>query len=178
MFQSSSRSQRGREPCTTPTARSPSTSSFNWGDRDAGYRARSSSISNRGATGYEDVEDEMMVEELLVPASEASTLSSSSSAFENAHFIQRTPSHRTSSLSAHKSSSSIASSPPSHFTTCDPFYLQAQANAQSYFYDASNITKNGQPSMSSPFVAAAASANQYQFHHHQPHSAMEIASGF
>ena len=92
-FASSSRyAQRGREVCTTPTARTPSASTFNWDSINPGYRSRSSSISgpSRSTSNvYEDAEDELMVEELLMPASP------SASTFENSHsmaFMQRTPS--------------------------------------------------------------------------------------
>ncbi|KAJ3512041.1 hypothetical protein NMY22_g15456 [Coprinellus aureogranulatus] len=164
-FASSSRAaQRSHQTCTTPTARSPTTSSFNWGEIDAGYRSRSSSISHRGPSGYEDTEDEMMVEELLMPAA------SSSSVFENTH-SKRIPApsyhQRTPSLSMNYDP---LPSPSSHFTSSDPFYLQTQANAQSYFYENSNLTQRGRPSMSSPFVAAA--ANQFGGYQYQMPSAM------
>lgn len=168
-YASSSRAAQRAQPCTTPTARSPTMSSFNWGEIDAGYRSRSSSISHRGPSGYEDTEDEMMVEELLMPAA------SSSSAFESSHFSQRTPSH-----SYHQRTPSLTSmnydpipSPSSHFASSDPFYLQAQANAQSYFYENSNITQRGRPSMASPFVAAA---NQFSGYQYQMPSAMGMVA--
>ncbi|KAF6762485.1 hypothetical protein DFP72DRAFT_841625 [Ephemerocybe angulata] len=164
-FQSSPFQQGAREPCTTPTPRSPVQSSFSsWGEIDRpAYRSRSSSISLSNS-GYEDTEDEMMVEGLLIPAS-----TSTSSASENT-FMQRTPSH---SYHQRTPSMSYDSAPPaSPFTSSDPFYLQAQAHAQSYFYDNSNITQHGRPSMSSPFVAAAAT----QFGGYQQYASMGVAS--
>ncbi|KAF5331567.1 hypothetical protein D9611_007560 [Ephemerocybe angulata] len=168
-FQSSPIPQGAREPCTTPTPRSPVQSSFSsWGEIDRpAYRSRSSSISLSNS-GYEDTEDEMMVEGLLLPAS-----ASTSAASENNHsipFMQRTPSH---SYHQRTPSMSYDSAPPaSPFTSSDPFYLQAQAHAQSYFYDNSNITQHGRPGMSSPFVAAAAN----QFGGYQQYASMGVAS--
>ncbi|RXW23599.1 hypothetical protein EST38_g2259 [Candolleomyces aberdarensis] len=180
-FASSSRFvQRGREVCTTPTARTPSTSTFNWDSINPGYRSRSSSISgpSRSTSNvYEDAEDELMVEELLMPASP------SASTFENSHsmpFMQRTPSsashsyHQTPTPSA--SSNFDAQTTSSHFTSSDPFYLQAQANSQSYFYSNSNITQHGCPNVSSPFVAAAATQFHGYQYQHPMHSAMGVVS--
>ncbi|TFK28699.1 hypothetical protein FA15DRAFT_665138 [Coprinopsis marcescibilis] len=165
----SSSSRFSHHPCTTPTARTPSSSSFNWESIDAfagQARSRSSSISRR----MEDVEDELMVEELLMPATP------SSSVFENGN--QNTYSSYASSASYAQPSSSYSStfhqsqprtfteplpsspSQPSMFASTDPFFLQAQANSQSYFYNA-NLTQRGRPSQNSPFVQAAAGFHGY-----------------
>ena len=151
-----SQNTRGRahQPCTTPTARSPVPSNFH------GYRSRASSISR--ASGYEDAEDEMMVEELLMGSSSKPSTSSFS---------------QTTSSSSTQPTYDIAQSPAastSLFASADPFFLQTQANAQSYFYENSNITQYGRPSISSPFVNAAAS--QFGYHNQYHHGAMGVAS--
>ena len=87
---------------------------------------------------------------------------SSSSAFENSHsiaFSQRTPSSYHQRTPSYSMNYDPIPSPSSHFTTSDPFYIQTQANSQSYFSQNSNITQRGRPSMASPFVSAA--ANQF-----------------
>jgi hypothetical protein len=54
----------------------------------------------------------------------------------------------------------------SYFTLHDPFFLQVQANAQTYFSENLNFTHNGLPSHSSPFAApAVAQLNGCQFPH-------------
>ncbi|KAG2014070.1 hypothetical protein CC2G_010917 [Coprinopsis cinerea AmutBmut pab1-1] len=177
---SSSRRGRDYQPCNTPTARTPTSSSFNWESLDAKFagqsRSRSSSISSR----MEDMEDELMVEELLMPTP------SSSSVFENGNhntyssfsssgsFVQPSSSYSSSSFHQSQSSSSsrtfsegLPSSPSqSLFASTDPFFLQAQANAQSYFCNNSNITQRGRPSQSSPFVQASAFHNHSYHHNH------------
>lgn len=163
-FASSSR--RGRDyQCTTPTGRTPSSSNFM--DAFVGQsRSRSSSMSGR----MEDMEDELMVEELLMGQPP-----SSSSAYENGNqhsyssfsssnaFVQPSSSF---SYPSQASSQGLPSSPSqSLFASTDPFFLQAQANAQSYFYNNSNITQRGRPAQSSPFVQSS-SGFGHGYHNH------------
>ncbi|KAF6747211.1 hypothetical protein DFP72DRAFT_854717 [Ephemerocybe angulata] len=167
--------RRGRrQPCTTPTARSPATPGM-WGDVGgrAGYRSRASSVSTsmsnqhyRGVGGYEDFEDELMVEDLLVPEASMPWSSSVSTSTSTGHH-HTTPntsarmnpstsipvSHQPSSISM-SMSFSPATSPSSAFALNDPFFLQTQANAQSYFHDNSNIMQHGHPGASSSFATA------------------------
>ena len=164
-FASSSR--RGRDyQCPTPTGRTPSSSNFM--DAFAGQsRSRSSSMSGR----VEDMEDELMVEELLMgqpPSSsgyENGSQNSYSSFSSSNAFVQ--PSSSFSSYHPSQSpSQGLPSSPQqSLFASQDPFFLQAQANAQGYFYSNSNITQRGRPAQSSPFVQSA-SGFGHGYHSH------------
>lgn len=154
----SSSRQRGREyHCTTPIARTPASTSYM--DSFMGQsRSRSSSISGR----MEDMEDEMMVEDLLMPATPSSSVFENGnhntfSSFSNANsYAQPSSSYTSSSLNQMPSrtfNEALPSSPTqSIFASTDPFFLQTQANSQSYFYNNSNITQRGRPSQNSPFV--------------------------
>ncbi|KAH6896480.1 hypothetical protein BKA70DRAFT_1316581 [Coprinopsis sp. MPI-PUGE-AT-0042] len=164
-FASSSR--RGRDyHCPTPTGRAPSSS--NYMDAFVGQsRSRSSSISGR----MEDVEDELMVEELLMGQP------SSSSGFENQNSYSSFSSSNGFAQSSYHPSQSAASqglpSSPSQslFASTDPFFMQAQANSQSYFYNNSNITQHGRPAQSSPFVQSASGFGHGYHNHFQPATA-------
>ncbi|KAF5336427.1 hypothetical protein D9611_006489 [Ephemerocybe angulata] len=112
--------------------------------------------------GYEDFEDELMVEDLLVPEASmpwSSSVSTSTSTGHH-HTIPNTSARMNPSTSipvSHQPSSmsmsfSPATSPSSAFALNDPFFLQTQANAQSYFHDNSNILQHGHPGASSSFA--------------------------
>lgn len=81
--------------------------------------------------------------------------------------------HRSASASTSMMSSEPAVVVPSPtqslFTSADPFYLQAQANAQAYFYGNSNITQHGRPSQASPFVQVGGTPWNGGHGYHQMH---------
>ncbi|KAK0498363.1 hypothetical protein EDD18DRAFT_1157395 [Armillaria luteobubalina] len=117
--QETPRENRYHRPCSTPTSRTPS-SSFSWGQTDEAMR------------DSDELEDERMVEDLLLPSSPISA----------SHFAvpsQSRPQHKS-----QKSTGFSANSPESNFTTTDPFYM-AQLQAMQY---------NSPPPSQSPFVQA------------------------
>lgn len=141
--------------CNTPRARTPSSSSANWG-MDAG-RGRTNSVSSTYANEMD--EDERMVEELLMPSSQ----------FDNGFASSPSPIPSHSQMNAMSFSSydsypdPMPSSPPtSLFTTTDPFYIaQMQSlNNSSSHQSQSVFAQNGRLSQSSPFALPS------QYHQH------------
>lgn len=124
------------EPCTTPTARTPSsTSTFNWPPvNDSSHHSRHSSTSRWsteefGSSSMDDTDEEeqKMVEDLLLPSSQ----------------------HKSSVHKAH----TTAESPSSLFTSTDPFYIaQAQAQATQNSSPPSIFSQAGRPAQQSPFL--------------------------
>lgn len=154
-----------QQPCTTPLARTPS-SSFFW-DSDDKCR-RSSSVASRhsesdGAIEFReedmDLDDERMVEHLLIssPTSPQSI---------SRPFSQPAPPHRP----QHRSSATFTSSsmpyePTSHlqssslFTTTDPFYLATVQHLHQH-PSSSFFAQSARPAHNSPFLPKSSTTSQ------------------
>lgn len=159
------RSQNTR-PCNTPRARTPSSSSATWG-MDTG-RGRTNSMSSSYANDMD--EDEMMVEELLLPSSQfdnSYASSSSSSTSYQSPMPSPIPSHSQMNAVSFSSYNSYPDPTPSSptaslFTTTDPFYiaqLQSLNNPPSH-QSQSIFAQNGRLSQNSPFALPS------QYHQH------------
>ncbi|KAJ8086084.1 hypothetical protein AAF712_008305 [Marasmius tenuissimus] len=133
--------------CNTPTGRTPS-SSFSWGTGEAQRVPRWN--TDDAVREIDDVEDERMVEDILLPSS---PVSAGSSPFAHQpSFRTHRSQNRTNSVSTPMSPSFGTDS--SLFAATDPFYLaQIQAmqghNASS---PSSVFSQLGRPSQHSPFV--------------------------
>ncbi|KAL0581204.1 hypothetical protein V5O48_000792 [Marasmius crinis-equi] len=133
------------QPCNTPTGRTPSTS-FSWGSAEVQRFTR----RNVEET-VDDVEDERMVEDILIPSSP--TPAGPSSTFGHQPSFRTHRSHSRSTPISPPTSPSYGTD-SSIFTSTDPFYLaQLQAmqthNASS---PTSVFSQLGRPSQQSPFV--------------------------
>ncbi|KAG7096580.1 hypothetical protein E1B28_003999 [Marasmius oreades] len=132
------------QPCNTPTGRTPSTN-LSWGVADAQRvnRRNSEDVSRE----LDDVEDERMVEDILVPSSPAPA---------GAPIFSTQPLSRTSR--SHSSAIPLSPSSPtfvsdtSSFTSTDPFYLAQLQAMQTTASPSSVFTQLGRPSQQSPFV--------------------------
>ncbi|KAF5357698.1 hypothetical protein D9758_007439 [Tetrapyrgos nigripes] len=160
---SSSHSNQSRgvftQPCSTPTGRTPSTS-FSWGQMMDTQR-----MSCRNADEYEhsrdvdDMEDERMVEDLLIPSSPINPSSTSS-------FAQVTPkSQPKSPMGFSPSSPSFfpASESSSTFTSTDPFYLAQLQSVQHNAPPPSVFAQLGRPAQQSPFTQPISRREGFSF---------------
>ncbi|KAJ3751910.1 hypothetical protein EV360DRAFT_56150 [Lentinula raphanica] len=130
-------------PCNTPTGRTPS-SSFSWGQvLDVQQR-----LSRRDEM-IDDVEDERMVEDILVPSSPASNGYSASHSQPLAY-----PHSQKSHHKGHYNSSS--------FTATDPFYL-AQLQAMQNSSAPSALSQFGMPAQQSPFMQQQPRKENFSF---------------
>ncbi|KIJ70370.1 hypothetical protein HYDPIDRAFT_23482 [Hydnomerulius pinastri MD-312] len=147
--------------CTTPTARTPSSTAFAWPvpgtEQMEHVRKRSTSSARRqnadeGWCDLEEMDEERMVEDMITPDSPCSPNAYLWSSYQgNTHGSATkappTPTPTPAAISG--MSSPIDSCSSSLFTSTDPFYLQASQSAQqshSFFGHA------GRPSAHSPFV--------------------------
>lgn len=151
------------QPCTTPTARTPSMGSYCW--EAEGSRRRSSSLASRqsdsdGFGDYRemdmDTEDERMVEHLLEPSPTATQ--HLTRPFPASMSLQRRPSATFSPQSTSYEPSSYSQS-SSLFTTTDPFYLATvqhlhQPATQSFF------AQSARPAHNSPFLSKSSVSSQ------------------
>jgi len=169
---------RGRPPnprCTTPVARTPSSSMSRWP-----MSSRRASSVCQGDFDETD-EDERMVEELLLPSSPMNTSQSFSSAFPINAFSNPMPSSPMSSsfqssyLSVGQPQSPPCDSASSIFATSDPFYL-AQLQESSKPPPQSAFSQNGRIAQNSPFALPTMTQNQY--HHHPSHFYQHCATAF
>lgn len=144
-----------RDPCTTPTTRTPS-ASISW---PAGYipaelaRKRNNSIVrphsrrpsiDEGCFDVEEMDEERMVEDMIVPSSPQSPKS----------FIWGYTGLNAPSTTA----SAVIGTPvesQSLFTTTDPFYLQASQAPVTPQPPSSLFGNAGRPSSHSPFVRSS-----------------------
>ncbi|KDQ65046.1 hypothetical protein JAAARDRAFT_43849 [Jaapia argillacea MUCL 33604] len=152
------------QPCNTPTASTPSSSNFNWGQiqmhrRSSSVASTSSRKDDRGDMDDMD-EDERMVEELLWPSS-PSTSSASHNQFpfnhshSHSHPIPSPAKHRSPSYPHPGQQHFLIDPTPSTFTSTDPFYIAQMQAAQSNNSPQSFFSQAGRPSQHSPFLAAA-----------------------
>lgn len=159
---------RFKNTCTTPMARTRTSSFVNW-NGPAPQRVQELHLD----TDME--EDERMVEELLIPSSPISSNSfyKSSTPQFSAPFMPSSP-VSSSFQSNHTSTLSSAHSDPSSvFTTTDPFYI-AQLQASQSFNNSSPqsvFSQNGHISQGSPFAAPL--QTQYHHHHSSPYQSWE-----
>ncbi|KAJ3734547.1 hypothetical protein DFJ43DRAFT_133577 [Lentinula guzmanii] len=151
------------QPCNTPTGRTPT--SFSWGQvMDVQQR-----LSRRDEM-IDDVEDERMVEDILVPSSPASA------GFSSAPYAQQSmnaPSQKNHSRSHFNlTTSSFPSSPASpssvsessSFTSTDPFYLaQIQAMQSHNLSTPSALSQLGMPAQHSPFIQQQPRRENFSF---------------
>ncbi|KAF9268319.1 hypothetical protein L218DRAFT_995049 [Marasmius fiardii PR-910] len=133
------------QPCNTPTGRTSSTS-FSWAGAEAQRVSRWN--SEEMTRELDDVEDERMVEDILLPSSPVSAGVSST-------FPTRPRgTSRSQSRNIPKSPSSPSFSPEtsSIFTSTDPFYLAQLQAMQTAPSSSSVFSQLGRPSQQSPFV--------------------------
>ncbi|KAK0206102.1 hypothetical protein DFS33DRAFT_1312301 [Desarmillaria ectypa] len=124
-------------PCSTPTSRTPS-SSFCWGQTMGQPSSRRQ--TDEVMRDSDELEDERMVEDLLLPSSPIS-------ASQFAVPSQSRPQHKS-----QKSTGFSASSAESNFTTTDPFYI-AQLQAMQYNSPPPSVfSQLGRPAQQSPFM--------------------------
>ncbi|SJL01549.1 uncharacterized protein ARMOST_04871 [Armillaria ostoyae] len=137
--QETPRENHYHRPCSTPTSRTPS-SSFSWGQ--AMGQSSSRRQTDEVMRDSDELEDERMVEDLLLPSSPISA----------SHFAvpsQSRPQHKS-----QKSTGFSANSSESNFTTTDPFYM-AQLQAMQYNSPPPSVfSQLGRPVQQSPFVQA------------------------
>ncbi|KAI0069098.1 hypothetical protein BV25DRAFT_1818058 [Artomyces pyxidatus] len=141
------------QPCNTPNARTPSTSSYQWDDN---HRRRSSSIVSRAAEeDIQEMEDDLMVEDILgAPALAAAPQRALSQPLSPRH---RPNTHPFTSPSSPDPSQSL-------FVSTDPFYIAA-AQAASYRAAApSYFSQMARPAPSSPFMTASSQAQSMYSH--------------
>ncbi|KAK7060111.1 hypothetical protein VNI00_000875 [Paramarasmius palmivorus] len=143
------------EPCNTPTGRTPS-SSISWGQMMDTQRANPSRWNSEEAyRDLDDVEDERMVEDILIPSSPVTAGQTTTSS----PFVP----HQTSRQSRSRSRSGHMASPvspgfgtesPSIFTSTDPFYIAQLQALQNHNNStpASVFKQLGRPPQQSPFV--------------------------
>ncbi|KAG7445943.1 uncharacterized protein BT62DRAFT_932282 [Guyanagaster necrorhizus] len=128
-----------RRPCSTPTLRTPS-SSFSWGP--AIGQSSSRRQTDEVMRDSDELEDERMVEDLLLPEPPISV----------AHFAvpsQSRPQHKSQKSTG---TGFTAISSESNFTTTDPFYM-AQLQAMQYNSPPPSVfSQLGRPAQQSPFV--------------------------
>lgn len=136
------------QPCSTPIGRTPP-SSFSFGQVSGQWQ----SSSYRTVDDKEEMEDELMVEDILIPSSPTSsphfTFAQNNGAWQPTH--SKTP------------SSSFTSSPlqESTFTSTDPFYLAQTQAMQSYGSSTQPaFAQAGQPPHNSPFMLHQQQAQQ------------------
>ena len=134
--------------CNTPTGRTPS-SSFSWGAGEA-QRVPRWHIDDT-VKEIDDFEDERMVEDILIPSSPVSSVSSPAFTHQPSLRTHR-PQNRNNPTSPPTSPSFATES--SMFTATDPFYLaQMQAmQAHNASSSPSIFSQLGRPSQHSPFV--------------------------
>jgi hypothetical protein len=140
-----------KNTCTTPMARTRTSSFVNW-NGPASQRLQELHLD----TDME--EDERMVEELLIPSSPISS---------NSFYKSSAPQFSAPFMPSSPVLSSSHSDPSSVFTSTDPFYI-AQLQASQSFNNSSPqsvFSQNGHISQSSPFAAPL----QTQYHHHNHH---------
>lgn len=156
--------ERDTQPCNTPTA----SSSFSWGQMMDAHAAQRHTSWREDA--MDDMEDERMVEDLLVPSSPASASSSTAGHYP---YPQHTPSRSRSQSKSHRTFSPSTSSFPaetSHFTTTDPFYIAQLQNSQNHHSSPSVFSQIGNPSQQSPFLSQQQS--NYSFPRRESHTYM------
>lgn len=162
--------------CTTPTARTPSSSAFVWPlpvQEYASHSRRSSISSIKMQQCHEDIvlvdmddadeEDARLVEAMVTP-SDAPPCSSPGSAHSRSNSYTWSSSYEgkdalnaLSVPTSHPMTTSVDSAcPPSLFTTTDPFYIQASQTAQQPLSTAPSagnfFALAGRPSAHSPFA--------------------------
>ncbi|KAJ3713863.1 hypothetical protein FB446DRAFT_757841 [Lentinula raphanica] len=148
-------------PCNTPTGRTPS-SSFSWGQvLDVQQR-----LSRRDEM-IDDVEDERMVEDILVPSSPASNGYSASHSQPLAYPHSQKSHHkghysRTTSSFPPSPSFPSSVSDSSSFTATDPFYL-AQLQAMQNSSAPSALSQFGMPAQQSPFMQQQPRKENFSF---------------
>ncbi|KAF8845565.1 hypothetical protein BDN67DRAFT_283428 [Paxillus ammoniavirescens] len=145
--------------CTTPTARTPSSTTFAWPLPEHTDHARKRSTSSvrrqsidEGWHDSEEMDEERTVEDMVTFDSPRSP-----NAYPWSHYQGDThgsstrlpPTPAPTPMSASGMSSPIDSCPSSLFTSTDPFYLQAsQSTQQSHSF----FNHVGKPNSHSPFV--------------------------
>ncbi|TFK74388.1 hypothetical protein BDN72DRAFT_759802 [Pluteus cervinus] len=145
------------QPCTTPLGRTPS-SSFSFGQMsDVQWHINTTSFRTTDERFHEkeEMDDERMVEDLLIPSSPITpnaTANPTSPHFafpqtQNSTSIKQAPHTFVSMQQQQQTQESL-------FTTTDPFYI-AQAQAlQAYGTSPQSVfTQTGLPSQHSPFMA-------------------------
>jgi len=136
------------QPCSTPTGRTPS-SSFSWGQMmDSQRMSRRNTDEHELIQNTDDLEDEKMVEDLLIPSSPVCPPTSS--------FVQATPkSQNKGSMQFSPSSPSFVMESPSTFTSTDPFYIAQLQSMQHNAPPPSMFSQLGRPAQQSPFMQQA-----------------------
>lgn len=139
---------RNTQTCNTPTGRTPS-SSFSLGQMmDAQRLSRRNPDEHEHSRDMDDMEDERMVEDLLIPSSPVYPSSTSSYSQPNSKPQTKSP------MGFSPSSPSLysASESPSTFTSTDPFYLAQLQSMQHNSTPTSVFSQLGHPAQQSPFM--------------------------
>lgn len=135
-------SRDSTQRCNTPTGRTPS-SSFSWGTMmDVQRHVATRRGPDEAARDTDDMEDERMVEDILLPSSPTTPVSP----FSN---------HQTTSSRSRSQSRSHMSSISSHandFPSTDPFYNAQLQAMQNHTSPTSLMSQLGRPSQQSPFL--------------------------
>lgn len=152
------------EPCNTPTRRTPS-SSFSWGRSPFSRQGRDVDLND-------DMDDEAMVEDILMPSPSPVATSSIFSHQQQQPQSQQWPISQKTFASAKPTSSSFQSE-ASVFTTTDPFY-NAQLQALQKNMVPTSFLSGGLPSQQSPFMKQT--QNSHGFMSDSPGSPMECHS--
>ncbi|THU78785.1 hypothetical protein K435DRAFT_699432 [Dendrothele bispora CBS 962.96] len=133
------------QPCNTPTGRTPS-SSFSWGQMmDSQRLSRRNTDEHEFMRDLDDMEDERMVEDLLIPSSPVCPSSMASL-------------NQTTAKPQNKGSMSFSPSSPqlnaesSTFASTDPFYLAQLQSMQQNTPPPSVFSQLGRPAQQSPFM--------------------------